>query len=309
MENTPTTSQSAKQSSPARYRVIEGTLYARHIEPYAYDIKVHALGHGHTEATVQPRYGWSEIAQLAPSALSDAAMCEGNIFVDGAWVPYVQTETDRLDKLARNREKTSRRARTKVRRLCKNRGLSVMLTLTYRENMQDRARMARDFDVFMKRVRRAIPDFQYVCVFERQKRGAWHAHIAVPRVLSHYLHKGVLLRSYDFLRSLWRKVVGVDNGNIDVSRNKRVMRSAAKLAAYLSKYITKGFELGDVEGDSYRSSGRDLPPPVTVRILSASGTEACMALMDLLSVELGGRCEFHHALLDGGGHYVSISQK
>ena len=27
-----------------------------------------------------------------------------------------------------------------------------MLTLTYRENMVDRARMQRDFDVFMKRV-------------------------------------------------------------------------------------------------------------------------------------------------------------
>lgn len=309
MENTPTTSQPVKHPAPARYRVIEGTLYARHTEPYAQDIKIHVLGYGHTEATVQPRYGWSEVAQLAPSALNDAAMCEGNIFVDGAWVPYVQTEAEKLDKLTRNRERSSRRARTKVRRLCKNRGLSVMLTLTYRENMQDRARMARDFDVFMKRVRRAIPDFQYVCVFERQTRGAWHAHIAVPRVLSHYLHKGVLLRSYDFLRSLWRKVVGVDNGNVDVSRNKRVRRSAAKLAAYMAKYIGKGFESGDGEGDSYRSSGRDLPPPVVIRSLSPSGALACEHLLELLSIELGGRCEFHHALLDGGGHYVSIFNK
>ena len=44
-----------------------------------------------------------------------------------------------------------------------------MLTLTYRENMTDRARMARDFDVFMKRIRRIFPSFEYVCVFEEQK--------------------------------------------------------------------------------------------------------------------------------------------
>ena len=35
-----------------------------------------------------------------------------------------------------------------------------MLTLTYRENMMDRARMARDFDVFMKRIRRIFPGFE-----------------------------------------------------------------------------------------------------------------------------------------------------
>ena len=79
-----------------------------------------------------------------------------------------------------------------------------MLTLTYRENMTDRARMARDFDVFMKRIRRIFPGFEYVCVFEEQKRGAWHAHLAVQRVQSHYLHKGVLVKSYDLLRAVWR---------------------------------------------------------------------------------------------------------
>lgn len=306
METTPNATLPARQSAPPRYRVINGTLYARHTDPYAQDIRVHELGHGHTEATIQPRYGWAEVDNLSPSALTDAAMAEGSVYMNGAWVPYVPTEAEKLLKLTQNRERSARRSTTKVRRLCKNRGLRVMLTLTYRENMLDRARMARDFDVFMKRVRRSIPDFQYVCVFERQKRGAWHAHIAVPRVLSHYLHKGVMLRSYDFLRSLWRKVVGVDNGNVDVSRNKRVMRSASKLAGYMAKYIGKGFESGDGEGDSYRSSGRDLPPPVVVRSLSPSGAVACEHLLDLLSIELGGRCEFHHALLDGGGHYVSI---
>lgn len=303
------TSPAGSPSSPARYRVIDGTLYARHTSPYAYDLKVHELGHGHVEATVQPRYGWGEVDNLSPTALTDAAMAADNAWVNGAWTPSIESEADRLYRQEMNKERSSRRAKTKVRRICKARGLNVMLTLTYRENQTSRERMARDFDVFVKRLRRAIPNFQYVCVFEQQKRGAWHAHIAVPRVLSHYLHKGQLVRSYDLLRSMWRAVVGSDNGNVDVSRNRRVMRSAAKLAAYMSKYIGKEFGSGDGEGDSYRASGRALPPPTVIRSLSPDGAVACEALLDLLSKELGSRCEFHHALLDGGGHYVSIYNK
>lgn len=306
MENA---SQLAKQSTPRQFRVIDGCLYARDLSPYAHDLRIHHLGHGHTEATIQPRYGWSEVGALSPHALSDAAMAQGNVFVDGAWVPRQESETDLLDRAARNRERSAKRARTKVRRLCKARGLNTMLTLTYRENMVDRDRMARDFDVFMKRARRVIPDLQYVCVFEQQKRGAWHAHIAVPRVLSHYLHKGQLVKSYDLLRALWRAVVGLDNGNVDVARNRRVARSAAKLAAYMSKYIGKGFESGLGEGDSYRASGRGLPPPEVIRIASASGSDACMALLERLTDQIAAGAEFHHALLDGGGHYVSVYLK
>ena len=51
--------------------------------------------------------------------------------------------------------------------------------------------MARSFGY---RLHEAHPShlswLQYVCVFEEQKRGAWHAHLAVQRVQSHYLHKG-----------------------------------------------------------------------------------------------------------------------
>lgn len=294
-------------SSPVRYRIIDGTLYSRHSQPYAYDVRVHCLGHGHTEATVQPRYGWNEVAALSPLALSDASMSEGNIWVNGAWEPCpALSENERLDKLALNRERSARRAKTKVRRLCKSRGLSVMLTFTYRENMLDRERIARDFDVFVKRLRRVVPDFQYVCVFERQKRGAWHAHVAVPKVLSHYLHKGQLIRSYDFLRSVWRAVVGADNGNVDVSRNRRIARSSSRLAAYIAKYIGKGFGDSTDGGDSYRASGRDLPSPVVVRHLSPDGFAAFLAACDLLGPEIE-RGELYSAFLDGGGAFLSIS--
>lgn len=294
------------------YRVIDGTLYRRHPSPYAYTVKVHELGHGHVEAVAMPRYGWEEVDVLSPAARADVGLAAGHVWdaALGEWVAAAPTQQELLDKAAANRDRSTRRARTAVRRLAKSKGLGVLLTLTYRENTTDRARMARDFDVFVKRLRRVMPGVQYVCVFERQKRGAWHAHIAVPRVLSHYMHQGSLVRSYDLLRSLWRAVVGLDNGNVDVSRNRRVQRSSAKLAGYLSKYIGKSFGEGDQikYENSYSASGRALPRPLTFAVLSPQLLDAVQALIvDLLGPEAARAAEFHQALLDGGGYFVSLA--
>ena len=43
--------------------------------------------------------------------------------------------------------------------------------------------------------------------------------MAVQRVQSHYLHRGVLVKSYDLLRAVWRAVVG--EGNVDISKARR----------------------------------------------------------------------------------------
>ena len=106
-------------------------------------------------------------------------------------MPSASSVKDLEERAAANRERSARRAKTQVRRLIKAKNLDTMLTLTYRENMMDRARMARNFGF---RLHEAHPShlswLQYVCVFEEQKRGAWHAHLAVQRVQSHYLHKG-----------------------------------------------------------------------------------------------------------------------
>lgn len=281
-----------------RYRIIEGVLYTRHDQPYAHDIKVYDLGHGHTEAIVSPRFGWSEACALSPLAAHDYAAL---VAVHGGL-----TEEEKLAKLCENRERATRRARTKVRRLAKSKGLTTLLTLTYRENMLDRDRMQRDLDVFLKRVRRVIPGFQYVCVFERQKRGAWHAHIAVQKVLSHYVAGGRMVRSYDLLRSMWRGVVGADNGNVDVSRNKRVARSSAKLAAYLSKYIGKTFDENDKHVNAYSASGRALQAALTFRTYSSSMVDGIADLYDLLESDMAQN-EVFSLLCDGGGFFMCIS--
>jgi hypothetical protein len=287
----------------AQHRIIDGVLYARSSTPYAFDLRVQQLGK-YVEACALPRHAWHEVGALSPSALSDAAMAEGHIFVDGAWVPYVPSQKELLDKAAQNLERSTRRARGQVRKLVKHKALDTMLTLTYRENVTDRDRLRRDVDVMVKRLRRVMPHFEYICVFERQKRGAWHAHIACHRVQSHYLHRGVLVRSYDLLRSLWRAVVGDAGGNVDVSRQKAVKRSSGRLAGYLSKYIGKAIGDGE-QGNSYSASGRALPRPLVIRYPGSSSTDAVAALWSLIRDDFPLGSDFYGAYLDGGGYYAS----
>lgn len=277
----------------------DGALYQRDSKPYAYDLRVHSLGHGHIEAVALPRYAWHEVAAMEKLARED--------FAEACKTPVEPSLQELLERAADNKRRATRRAQTKVRRLCKWKGLDTLLTLTYRENMIDRDRMARDWDVFVKRVRRVMPGFEFVCVFERQKRGAWHAHVAVRKIAPYYMRRGVMVKSFDLLRSMWRGVVGGDNGNVDVSRNRRVSRSSAKLAVYLSKYIGKELGSGLQKWEnSYSASGRTLPDAISERVLTSSQCEAITALMNLLDPEISAECEFHQAVLDGGGYFLCL---
>lgn len=262
-----------------RYKVIDGTLYARHTEPFSYIATIHTLNHGQVEAGLRPHYAYREVADLSPLALADLAACVAN--------PIPRTAADQADEDLVNRTRATRRARSQVRRRCKHQGLIEILTLTYRENQTDRDRMARDLDLFLKRVRRVIPNFEYVCVFEKQKRGAWHAHLAVQRVLPYYWRGGAsktLVKSFDLFRSMWRGVVGADNGNIDVSKRKKQRWSPAKIAGYISKYIGKSFGENLKHENSYSASNGALPLPIRYSFCTA--LEGLAGLYDLLSLEL-----------------------
>jgi hypothetical protein len=289
-------------------KIIDRTLFIREDTPYCHDIRVLDLGRGQLEATILPRFAWreSDVSVSAEDQLNYEAVRRGMVYRHGGWVDSPPSAEELLDRAAANRLRSTRRARTKVRRLAKFKGLTTLLTLTYRENMQDRGKMQRDLDVFVKRVRRVCTGFQYICVFERQKRGAWHAHLAVQKILATYVQRGALVRSYDMLRSMWRGVVGIDNGNVDVSRNRRLSRSPAKLASYLSKYIGKTFGDAEKYANSYQCSGRTLPDAVLERYADADLAGAIGALFDLVAVDVA-KCELHHALLDGGGYFLSLS--
>lgn len=139
-----------------------------------------------------------------------------------------------------------------VRRKCMAAGLDHLLTLTYRENIIEKARAWSHFEKFIRLVHTYIPDWLYVCVMERQERGAIHFHIAV---------KGY--QDVTLLRSLWRCVAG--DGNIDVSyvkTKKGIQWQRQKLASYLAKYISKDLE-NELNERKYRASlGIEIPKQI-----------------------------------------------
>ncbi|VVE52941.1 bacteriophage-related protein [Pandoraea aquatica] len=141
-----------------------------------------------------------------------------------------------------NQMASAQRAKRQVRLRCKAIGADRMITVTYRENMQDKERLKRHFDALRRRLNK-IQDFQYVAVPERQKRGAWHLHIAV---------KG--RQNYRVLRAIWISIVGEDNGNVNVRNPFRRNGQQHKLAAYLGKYLTKDFAEHKMNEKRYWSS-------------------------------------------------------
>ena len=105
------------------------------------------------------------------------------------------------------------------------------LTLTYKENMADYARLSGDFDLFKHRLEYHLREkIQYVCVPEQQKRGAWHLHV-------------LLFCSFlpiDTLKRLWNETQGQGGFNV-----KRV-QCVHNVGKYIGKYIGKDF--GDTDG-------------------------------------------------------------
>jgi hypothetical protein len=132
-----------------------------------------------------------------------------------------------------------------------------LLTLTYRENQQDRKRAYLDTVTFIARARAAGYLPKYVAVAELQKRGAWHVHIAC---------RGFMW--VQTLRRIWRGVVGQDNGNIDLSYRHRGQSNPWRIASYLSKYIGKAIEQAEPGERTFWASEWGGQEPVTrIRLL------------------------------------------
>ncbi len=150
-----------------------------------------------------------------------------------------------------NEQRAVRRARSRLRKLLLTAKADHLLTLTYRSNQDDFTKASADLTRFNRLVREKQQNFIFVAVAERQKRGAWHWHLAVPG-----------RQDVNLLRACWRRVVG--EGNIDVSAPKgNEMQRQLKLVAYLGKYLAKGFDDKDVRrlnARRFRSSlGIDVP--------------------------------------------------
>jgi len=136
-------------------------------------------------------------------------------------------------------DRASRRARSRLRQLILSANADHLLTLTYRANVTDFRQAAQDLSNVVRRVRTYLPNWVFIAVPERQKRGAWHWHLAV-----------VGRQDVKLLRRLWR--CGVGEGNIDVQEPKAGINRRLGIVTYLGKYLAKGFAEGDRELNGHR---------------------------------------------------------
>lgn len=250
------------------WRIVDGVVYEGKLSADRYRVKLHDLGHGHREASVSRCVDWVE---------------DGPLSNDPEQAQRVRDAIDKLSEEERreaNMRRAARRAKSKIRQRCKAQALDSLLTLTYRANLVDRAMCEAHLKAFLRRLRVAIPGFAYVAFFEQQKRGAWHVHMAVRKLpLTLAASNGVRVKSFNVVRAIWRAVVGEHGGNIDLGRWKgNARKSAAKCAAYISKYCLKAYADGETGSKRYRASSVDLPPAEAVEFQAASLAE----LIDLV---------------------------
>ncbi|MHA6824335.1 rolling circle replication-associated protein [Ralstonia pseudosolanacearum] len=99
--------------------------------------------------------------------------------------------------------------------------------------------------------------FHFVAVLEFHQSGGIHIHAGVHG-----------FRDVDALREHWYAVVGVAEGNVDIqgpnSKGRKRISGAHKVAAYLSKYITKGTGHKLNEQRYWASKGIDIPERFTI---------------------------------------------
>lgn len=155
-----------------------------------------------------------------------------------------------------NRSKACARARRQLRWAVQSIQADRILTCTYRENMTDRRRALAHWNYFRALVMARYPGWVFVAVIEHQERGAIHFHAAV---------RG--FQDVGYLRSMWLRVVGVDNGNIDIAyRKERFSDSGAggRIASYMAKYIGKDFD-STPKGARRFFGSKERPEPVITR--------------------------------------------
>ncbi len=272
-------------------KIIDGVAYERKIDESAWLMSLHSLGHGQHEALIQ-----------RPMVMVDADWSKQRI---QDHLEMLETLPRDPDADRRNAERSARRAKTKVRRICKSMGVDALLTLTYRDNMQDLAAAKAHLKAFVRRLRALVPGFAYVAAFERQKRGAWHIHMAIHALPFNLPWAGVKVKSYSVVRAVWRSVVGSLGGNIDQARKKRHSRkSPAQMASYISKYILKAFEDGEDYSNRYSSSAYSLPDAVRMRFVGASLAD----LIPLVYDEIGQNNSTNPWLSRWGDRFFLVSE-
>ena len=204
-----------------------------------------------------------------------------------------------------NKEQNEKRARARatgeIRRKCLSIGADHLVTLTYRDNVENRDRVLTDLERLRRMLSRGGYSMPYVAVLECQKRGAIHPHLAV---------RG--FQDIRLLRRCWYKIVGKAQGQVNV-KGPRPGTSQVKLARYLSKYISKDIDSQPREFEEHRyfcSLGISVPTERFQIVLTHNTREAESKLFFLMFNDtlrrVGDCCTVKH-WIGGAGTFGWIS--
>lgn len=258
-------------------RNIHGILFEGERVPDSWDVSIFEVN-GHRELSARQVIAWEEIAFNVPPPMPwDEYIAQYDYDPE----KQARLEAEHLEEIEEKRlkslKKSAQRAQTKCRRLIKASDFREMLTITYRENQDDREVCKGHFKEFVRRMKRALPKFQYCAAFERQERGSMHIHCATNKLPKHCHYRGEKIESWRLGTLIWREIVGDDNGLVFVGgkprwgTTRRRNQSLAKIASYVSKYILKDFADSSIGSNRYsRSDTIDLPKPTKIRITDCS---------------------------------------
>lgn len=222
-------------------------------------------------------------------------------------------------------EKAGQRAKKRVRHLVKNMGATNIVTLTKREGANTKGwteaqwqawedtgkrdwiakhgefwghdEWASAWDKARRNIERVIGSFPYVAVLEKHRKGNYHLHLAwVGKV------------NLNLMRHIWRlSCGGKDGGNI----NSQYIKSptggdrTAKIARYISKYVTKHFETFAQYNKKRYWSSRQTLPEIQRYILAATNSYSALAeLMEWMDFQFQDRHNFF-LFPDGSGFWYN----
>jgi hypothetical protein len=279
-----------KQAIFDKWRMPEGGWPDLMIDEAAYAARKAALAHRHPFQSVLRGLTQESIALSEAGEFRLSARDFGNGHKECAvWLhkPAMQDMQDILKRaidrdlrpqtvrgegdVAENAVRNVRRAKQKVRHLCKSMAVNSLWTLTIKENMQDREQMLKYVDRFRRRVVAVLGEWKYVACIEPQERGALHVHLATHALPVRLARGGVKVKSWDVMRAVWRSVLKVDglSGNFDEAKKRKrwggskPIRGAGAIASYIAGYVAKDMQASQLNRKRYSvTKGIEIPEAV-----------------------------------------------
>ena len=182
--------------------------------------------------------------------------------------------TTREDMIPEQLEKSIQRSKTQLRHKALMLKVDRMLTLTYKENMQDREKAYIHFDKFLKSYKRLSGEnLEYVAVTEKQKRGAIHFHIALNKFIN-----------INIIRKCWPHGIIQIERKAEYIQGGKNKRNIGRIAGYMSKYLSKDIAEQDLNSKRY-SSSRGIPKPEVKTYFIPFGENTFRLIGDIVMTE------------------------